>query len=464
MNPTDLSPACDAEASGEKGSSLAEQRSSSVLDLLPEICFITFVLVFTTVRLIEEHVAFVRAPGADWNSSEWMITYAEGFVRRGLGGELLVWLMHFTGLGFFPIWATVTTAVYLAVCWYILRRCHQLRGSNLWRFCLLMNPALLIFPIECRPYGSFLRKEVLFVAGTVALVSLCEWALRGSRLSSAAGSVTVLLSFCAVSTVLALLHEGMFLFGWFPLNAVVLVAFLRRRRVGLRVALGLALIASLPALAVTGASGHWHGTAQTAKAICENWHSESVSTVCNAGRQFPPAVGALGWSVADAIALPMKAAWRFPVFLMIFAFVAALLLSAIRKLMREARLEHLIALMVLPLVCSLPIFVLGWDWGRYLFMVMGQQLCVMLSEEPCPAVYEMLPTALLKVVDAVTVQVKKPLEAFAKSAERVPALLCLVLLVLPVPGVPPERTMFKGSPPVIVYDFARSFPAGADYR
>jgi hypothetical protein len=38
---------------------------------------------------------------------------------------------------------------------------------------------------------------------------------------------------------------------------------------------------------------------------------------------------------------------------------------------------------------------------------------------------------------------------------------CL-LVVLPVPGVPPERTMLKGSPAVVLFDFAPRFPTGAD--
>jgi hypothetical protein len=431
--------------------------------LLPELFFVACVLVFTAVRLIEARAAFVRAPGADWNSSEWMINYATGFVRRGLGGELVLSMMHVTGLSFFAIWATTTTAIYLAVCGYVALRSYRRGGPGLWRFCLLMNPALLIFPLECRPYGSFLRKEVLFVAGTALLVSLCERALKRGRMRSVTDIFPVLASFVVLSVTLALLHEGMFLFGWLPLNAAVLLTCMKRRQVGLKAAWILVGVAALPALAATAASVHWHGDAQTASAICESWHAESIPTVCVAGSQFPPAVDALSWSVRDAVRITMKGAPRAPIFLAILVFVAALLLASIGKIAPEARLDHRLAVLVFPLLFALPIFVLGWDWGRYLFMAMGQQLCVMLSGTLRGSVFDVLPGSLRDGITRLSdAGVRKPLEAFAQVVERVPLLVCAMLLVLPVPGVPPERTMFKGSPPVILVDFARKFPTGAD--
>ncbi len=438
-------------------------QESSLSGSLPELFFLTFVLVFTAIRLIEAHAAFVHAPGVDWNSSEWMINYAAGFVRRGLGGELLLGSMQATGLSFFAIWATITTAIYLALCGFVAWRSYRLGGSKLWRFCLLMNPALLIFPVECRPYGSFLRKEVLFVAGTALLVSLCERALKRGRTGAVADVFPVLAGFVVASVTLALLHEGMFLFGWLPLNAAILVTCLKCNRVGLKAAWVLMCVATLPALAATAASVHWHGDAQTASAICASWHAESIPTVCVAGPQFPPAVDALSWSVRDAVTLTMRAAGRAPVFLAIFVFVATLLLASIGKVVPDTRLDHRLAVLVFPLLFAVPIFVLGWDWGRYLFLVMGQQLCVLLSPLLRGAVFEVLPGSVRASITRISeAGLWRSLEAFAQGVERVPVLVCAVLLLLPVPGIPPERTMFKGSAPVILVDFARKFPTGAD--
>ncbi len=440
----------------------ATGQKSSISSSLPEFFFLAFVAVFTAVRLVEAHAAFARAPGMDWNSSEWMINYAAGFVRRGLGGEFVLRAIHLTGLRFFAIWATITTAIYLAVCGFVAWRSYRLSGPRLWRFCLLMNPALLIFPLECRPYGSFLRKEVLFVAGTALLVSLCERALKRDGMPSVMNILRVLAGFVAVSVTLALLHEGMFLFGWLPLNAAVLVACLKRNRVGLKPAWVLMCVAALPALAATVASVHWHGDARTASAICASWHAESIPTVCVAGQQFPPAVDALSWSVRDAVKLSVKAAPRAPVFFAIFVFVAALLLASIGRVVPDARLDHRLAVLVFPLLFAVPIFVLGWDWGRYLFMVMGQQLCVMLSPSLRGSVFDVLPQWLRSRITRISEVVRKSLESFEQGVEDAPALICAVLLVMPVPGVPPERTMFKGSPPVILIDFARKFPTRAD--
>ncbi|HEV2214100.1 MAG TPA: hypothetical protein VGR64_02345, partial [Terracidiphilus sp.] len=47
-------------------------------EMLPELLFAAFLILFITIRLVQQHAAFLRAPGADWNSSEWMIDYADG--------------------------------------------------------------------------------------------------------------------------------------------------------------------------------------------------------------------------------------------------------------------------------------------------------------------------------------------------------------------------------------------------
>lgn len=167
----------------------------------------------------------------------------------------------------------------------------------------------------------------------------------------------------------------------------------------------------------------------------------------------------------DAVTLTLKAARRAPIFLAIFVSVAALLLVSIGRVAPDARLDHRLAVLVLPLLLALPIFVLGWDWGRYLFMVMGQQLCVMMSGTLRGAVFDVLPGFLRNRITRMgEARVRRPLDAFAQRVEGAPAVICALLLVLPVPGVPPERTMFKGSPPVILVDFAQKFPTGADPR
>jgi len=425
----------------------------------PSIVFGTAILLLGAIRLCEAHWYFAQSPGMDWNSSEWMIDYAAGFVRRGLDGAMLARLMRITGLGFFTLWASITTAVYLGVCWHLLRQVNRLGGSAIWRFLLLLNPALVAFAVECAPDGSFLRKDVLFVAATALLVCLGERTLHSAQ-PTARNMLPLLAAACALSTALALTHEGIFLFGWLPLNFALLLAVLSRLRIHRLTSWLLALSAFLPALVATAASIHWHGDARTAQIICQSWHGLSVPTVCKAGGQFPPAVDGLAWSFSYALSLPLSVASRFPFFIVLVVFCGSIEIAAIHRLIPSARLDHLLALLALPLLASIPLYLLGWDWGRFLFTVTGQQVWVLLSDTMRPAVFDVLPKGLRRLATrAAGTRLTERLDAFMHRTLYAPPILCLILLILPVPPVPQRNPMLYSSPPVIVIQFARQLIA-----
>src|SRR5580700_3146038 len=140
--------------------SAAQLRPAAAPDLpvsrFPEFFFLATLCAITAIRIAEAHANFARHPGSDWGSSDWMINNSAGFVRRGLGGAAISLLMRLTGLGFFPVWITLTTSVFLLLCAWLLRISWHLRGPAVWRFALLFNPLLLLSYCVS---GMFLRKD-----------------------------------------------------------------------------------------------------------------------------------------------------------------------------------------------------------------------------------------------------------------------------------------------------------------
>ena len=400
---------------------------------------------------------FAAWPGSDWNSSEWLINYAAGFVRRGLGGQILMDILQHTGWRFFPLWAGFSLAVYVGLCGFVLWRSWRTRAKAAWRCILLLNPALLLFPAESAPYGSFLRKEVLFVAATAILVLLAEFVLRpvSEGRAKPAGSPALYLATCVIlSTVLALIHEGLFLFCWLPLAFAITCHFLRKLQWS-RPALAIALAgAFIPPVAAAAACVHWHGSTTSAVEICESWHPLGVATQCFAPGHFPPAVAALGWTTSYAASIPRHAAWRYPFFLLFYAAAIVVILAAIRKLYPWAKVAEMLPLLLLPFLASLPISAIGWDWGRYTFTVLGQQLLILTSDSLRPAVFALLPRGLQSRCTTFAETFMAPVIDFAGSAiEHHPLAAVTGLLLIPFPSVPPERTLYKASPPYIVADF-----------
>lgn len=467
--------------------------SSGVGSRFPEIFFAAEVLILVTLQVVEQCRAFHRMPGQDWNSSEWMIDYAGGFVRRGLSGAFMAQTMRLTHWGFLPIWITITTAAYLGLCLYILNVSRRLGGSALWRFALLMNPVLFL---SVAYYSTIGRKDTLFLCGTLLIVLLGHRALRREMSGNAARTsqtVIVLLATLIVSVILALLHEGIFLFAWLPLNFTVVGYVLSRLQwKGRRVAILLSLTFG-PALLAVAISAHSHGDAHTAQAICLSWRSFGIPTTCSVGDNFPPAVDALSWSFSRGLSLSLRYSLRLPVFIALLLAAGSVEIIAVRALIPKARLAHLIPLLALPLLASSPLFLLGVDWGRWISLIATSSLIVMLSSELRPAIYCSLPTAVREqlsryreadevgaapvflgktghksfdslyidrrnAVGALMRGVASPVDAAFASlrrlAERHRWLFCAAVFLLPVPPTPALGSMLV-SQPVAVFLFLR---------
>lgn len=442
----------DTEASDSKILSTESDASApGRASHLPETFFSLTVLVLVTIRIVQQYESYSRSPGSDWNSSEWMIDYAAGFVRRGLAGAFLTQVMHLTGLGFFPVWTTITTVAYLGLCAYILRESWRLGGPVIWRFALLLNPILVV---SAANYASVARKDAFFVWATLLIVILGHYVLLHEKAESAVRvSHTLLILFAAIllSVTLALLHEGIFLFTWLPLNVTVLAYILSRLRFGRKSVALLLALALAPALVVVAAGAHWHGDAAAAQSICLSWHSFSIPTVCSPGVGFPPAIDALSWSLSRGVSLSLKYAWRFPAYPILFAIAGSAEIITILVLIRKARLEHLLALLLFPFVASLPLFLLGEDWGRWLCLVATSSLMVMLSDQLRPALYCFLPASFRTVfTQTIVPPIERRLEYFRSQVERHPLLFCIALVMLPVPAYPSPSALGENSLVIVV--------------
>jgi hypothetical protein len=430
--------------------------ASRIKPHLPEIFFSLMVLALVIIRILQQYRTFSHLPGSDWNSSEWMIDYAAGFVRRGLGGAFLAQIIRSTSWGFFPIWTTITTLAYLGLCAYIVVVSWRLRGPAVWRFALLLNPILLI---SASDHGSFARKDALFTWATLLNAFLGHYVLQHERTPSVRTRNTLLvLSFTLLSSVtLALLHEGIFLFAWFPLNLTVLAYILSRLRFNASSIALLLSFAFAPALVAVTVGAYRHGDAQTAQTICRSWHSLGIATVCSPGDAFPPAVDALSWSPSQGISRSLKYAWKFPAYPVMFAVAGSVEILAILVLIPTARLKHLLALLVLPFAASLPLFLLGEDWGRWLCLLATFSLMVMLSDHLRPASYCFLPAILrTALIDRIAPPIECVLGSLRRQVERHPLLFCIALVMLPVPPFPSVRGMILSNPLVIILTFLHS--------
>jgi hypothetical protein len=100
---------------------------------------------------------------------DWLITYSDGFVRRGLFGELILLAAHAIHIP--PEWLVVPAqmTIYSAFLVGGYRLAAPLRRDPLW-YAMIFSPAALAFMIITAFNG--IRKEMLAPAALVAVIFL----------------------------------------------------------------------------------------------------------------------------------------------------------------------------------------------------------------------------------------------------------------------------------------------------
>ena len=283
------------------------------------------------------------AASSNWITGDWLINYSDGFVRRGLMGEIGRQL-HFTA-GIDPVSVVVVCKAfgYATICASLLLLAAK-RGIGLIEIAVLLSPALLPFEIN-DPMGSG-RKEIVLLALFALYVIANEFFPRVERPMTRQWRFWYLL---VSLPFLTLVHEGLFFF----LPFFLLYASMKHDDVR-----GEALIFGVPfAISACAMALSWifRGDAGIAAAICSSLTSMAVSPdVCGGAtaalegydlhigsgdlqRYLPLAIltfSPLLWYGAQAISAPRRR-----------RFLAGVCLAGLS---------------------TAPLYVVSEDWGRWL--------------------------------------------------------------------------------------------------
>lgn len=305
-----------------------------------------------------------------WQLGDWLINYSGGFVRRGLPGTLVRHFSDATGVQANHVVIVVSFACYLLLAgWFLLRR----KGSF---------PAILI--LSCVAMGfpayqdSIVRKDCLGLLLFLGCVKA-----DGSSLPPAARFAIVnLLAGLAIFS-----HES---FAFYALPALVLLVPRNDPRpIILR---GLAL---LPAAACLLLTIIFHGTPQIADAVNDSWLPLwRVTDPGDTSVENPlHAIEALGWSSAKGVSLSthmlasgfyQPAAWAC-VFAVSFTLVV--LFTGRGEQGNPSRIR-VASILLAQLVFISPLFLLGVDYGRWLFFWIASSMILHLAGRRAPAVLE----------------------------------------------------------------------------
>ncbi len=334
-------------------------------DLLLKILLTGPILVFLVFLCWKKTVEFPdRLAWPPYPFSDWLINYAAGFIRRGLAGHLLQANAHGASA---------------------LRLVNHVVFTNFTAFCALLFLALLLSRavtpvlslllvlVPGGAYGMmmgsefFFRKEVLFEVhlAAVACLFLAARRVRSPTVSAALDIVSAIL-LLAGSVVLPLVHEGFLFMSAIP--ASLLLFWMASRWVPRR---ALALSAAYLCLVFLYFCGLalFKGNDSVARAIWASLHPADRALI-GGGTQPRDAVEALGISLWGAMRFARATftagyAWYWGFIVAASAVYFAGLCQAVRGDARPA-MGWVGTVYAACLAASLPLFLLGLDWGRWI--------------------------------------------------------------------------------------------------
>lgn len=280
--------------------------------------------------------------GNDWITGDWLIRYADGYVRRGLLGEVAWSVSTIPGLQL--IWVVTAMQVLtfgtLAVFSVLL---YVKSPPRLSTTLLFVSPAFLAFHFW--DFQGGFRKEIFVLAVFAALLwwSTKSFARRRHR--------TVFLTCWALApAIFGFVHEAMVFYAPLMLISLWLVG---KRLEFSPTALGVTsvfggILASIP----VGLSLVYPGGEIERQAICNSVTSAGFEpNICGA------AIGAIAWPLDQAIQVVADAATPLYLWLAAIALAPFVLL----RVRRSVIISTLLATTAL-----VPIFIVGADWGRWI--------------------------------------------------------------------------------------------------
>ena len=297
--------------------------------------------------------------------TEWLINYSGGFVRRGLPGWLIEICADASG-----VQANHLIIGFSAICYLLLAIWFLRRSTRAFPTILILSCIVMGFPAY---QDSIVRKDCL---GLLLLIG-CLAADR-SRLPRPA----IILALNLLAGVAILSHEtfvfyglaGFVLFRRWNDEPTTIIGLVRR---------GLGL---LPAAGCFLLTAVFHGTPGQAEAVNDSWLPLwRIIDPGNPGLESPSAaIQALGWSTEHGLSLSLylltsglyqPAAWA-----MVFAISFSLVVLFTRPDLRV----RVTALLLAQWVLISPLFLLGVDYGRWLFLWVASTIILHTERRSAP--------------------------------------------------------------------------------
>mgnify|MGYP001225854868 FL=1 len=317
--------------------------------------FIIFLVSFAFLFQVGKFYTFYLEY-SPWQYGDWLINYQGGFIRRGLIGELFYSIYKFTNIKLDLIIFTSVILFYLLFSLILIKSSRYFVKSKL--DCLLfLSPGFFLYPVMNSEIIG--RKDIILVL-VVGIFVFFKDIFRKNL-----NYIIVILSII----FLTLSHSGFLFYSQY----LIVIYFFSQIKINKKIenwkfAVYMVLILGLGIL-VNLFSGN---ETQVIK-ICNSVSSFSQDNCTNSGQ--------IGWLINNmSNYLYEKIEFglftlinQFIIYLISFCFIFIFLFKKIENskfIISFKNIKNLkpIKLFIILILISLPIFILGRDWGRYIYL------------------------------------------------------------------------------------------------
>lgn len=291
-----------------------------------------------------------------WQITEFLINYQGGFVRRGLLGEIILKLHSCCGLDPYSSIITLSLISFVLLIGFFV--IHFKRGG----YTLFFLPFVFFLggPII---HDFWVRKDILLVLIFILTIHL---------LTRRNGPSFILVNLSLVSGIL--IHESIAFFG-FPI--ILLLLYTKRK------SFWTPILFMLPSLLVFSLVLYFKGSFYISQEIWNSWKVISFPYESAEKSDIPAAIDGLSWSLKQGLLYSYHTLRNFndgiyaPIGWSIVIVLTFYILSNTSKLnikllgykgvnfFNKAIISNLL---LIQLFSVIPLFILGWDYGRWIFL------------------------------------------------------------------------------------------------
>lgn len=323
------------------------------------------ILLSSTISLILIGLHTVQNPETlkweQWGFYDWLINYQAGFVRRGLIGELIHDFFYNQEI------LVVNYLVFLLASLYIFFSVHLVLSTQVSKSAALLYifaPTGFFWAAISNEY--YFRKEMFFYLCVFLLSALYRyWHQQKSKLLS----LLIIGIIVFFSIIMPFIHET-FIFFCTLIFSIIIFKVLSNY-LEIKKNIKTIIIFSLINFSIFFLLTLFKGDNQVSQTI---WSSLSpTSKIFVRENQIGGGIGAIGWSFKTILSYPINLIlsgigtyYIFPL-IMVF-FISGYIHASIQKktLTKVYADANFIGNFSLVLISFLPLFILGYDWGRWI--------------------------------------------------------------------------------------------------